>query len=129
MLLLVNNVVQKMRRRVINTLSLYKLTYVLLLFICFMSGNLRSFIIYLHFQKNISSILKYILNFFQSRSFYCLCLYILSFYFLSHSLSSLLFISLFPSLSLSLFLSLSLSLSLSFTLSSLLLPYLSSSLN
>ena len=32
MLLLVNNVVQEMRRRVTNTIALYKLTNVLLLF-------------------------------------------------------------------------------------------------
>ena len=35
MMLLVNNVVQKMRTRVTNTISLYKLTNILLLFICF----------------------------------------------------------------------------------------------
>ena len=35
MLLLVNNVVQKMRTQVINTISLYKLTNALLLLICF----------------------------------------------------------------------------------------------
>ena len=33
--LLVNNAVQKMRKWVTNTISLYKLTNVLLLFICF----------------------------------------------------------------------------------------------
>ena len=32
--ILVNNVVQKMRKRVTNTISLYRLTYGLLLFIC-----------------------------------------------------------------------------------------------
>ena len=48
MLLLVNNVVKKMVTRVTNTISLYKLSNVLLSFICF---KLVNFIIYFHFSK------------------------------------------------------------------------------
>ena len=47
MFLLVNNVVQKMHRRVNNTISLYKLTNVFLLFICL------KYFLSLMYNKNI----------------------------------------------------------------------------
>ena len=62
MLLLVNNVLHKMRTRVTNTISLYKLTNALLLLICFKlvmkSMKIVNFKIYFHFSKNIFGMLK-----------------------------------------------------------------------
>ena len=60
MLMLVNNAVQKMRKRVTNTISLYKLTNVLLLFICF--KLVLNFNILKIFFENEINFINFIIN-------------------------------------------------------------------